>query len=308
MKVYLNLFLKGIAMGTANIIPGVSGGTIALITGIFERLINAIKSFNLSAAKLLFEGKFREFARHTDLGFLVILFAGVGAALISLARIFDFLFQQYPIYIWSFFFGLILASVYFVGRTVEKWKIITIILLIAGAAIAIVLGFMNPATENSNIFYLFLCGIAAVCSMILPGISGSFILILMGNYQLVAIDAINNLRIDILLPVLLGAVVGLLGFSYLLSWIFKRFRDQTIALLTGFILGSLGIIWPWKETLFMLDNTGIPILKDGVPIVERYAVTLPPAFDASFFIAIAIMLLGIASIWIIEKQAEAGKQ
>ena len=305
MKAYLNLFLKGIAMGTANIIPGVSGGTIALITGIFERLINSIKSFNLTAVKLLFTGKFREFARHTDLGFLIVLFAGVGVALISLARIFDFLFQQYPVYIWSYFFGLILASVYFVGRTVEKWKIITIVLLIVGAGIAIVLSFLNPATENSNFFYLVICGVAAVCSMILPGISGSFILILMGNYQLVAIDAINNLRFEILLPVMLGAVVGLLGFSYLLSWIFKRFRDQTIALLTGFILGSLGIIWPWKETLYMLDAAGSPILKNGAPVVSRYAMSLPPAYDASFFIAIFIMLLGIACIWLLERQAQS---
>lgn len=308
MKAYLNLFLKGIAMGTANIIPGVSGGTIALITGIFERLINAIKSFNLTAVKLLFAGKFREFARHTDLGFIVVLFAGVGVAIISLARIFDFLFQQYPVYIWSYFFGLILASVYFVGRTVEKWKIFTIILLIVGAGIAIVLSFLNPATENSNFFYLIICGVVAICSMILPGISGSFILILMGNYQLVAIDAINNLRFDILLPVLLGAVVGLLGFSYLLSWIFKNYRDQTIALLTGFILGSLGIIWPWKETIFMMDAAGAPVLKHGAPVVSRYIMAAPPAYDLSFFIAVFIMLLGIASIWLIEKQAESGEK
>jgi putative membrane protein len=295
------------AMGTANIIPGVSGGTIALITGIFERLINAIKSFNLKAIKLLFSGKLRQFARYTDLGFLVILFAGVGVALISLARIFDFLFHQYPIYIWSYFFGLILASVYYVGRTVEKWNSVAVVLLIMGATLALLISFMNPATENSNTFYLVLCGIAAVCSMILPGISGSFILILMGNYQLVAIDAINNLRVDILLPVLLGAVVGLLGFSYLLSWIFKRFRDQTIALLTGFILGSLGIIWPWKKTIYLLDAAGNLILKNEEPIVSRYAIAAPPALDASFFIAVFIMLIGIASIWLIEKQAEVEK-
>lgn len=307
MKFYFNLFLKGIAMGTANIIPGVSGGTIALITGIFERLINAIKSFNLKAVKLLLSGKFREFSRHTDLGFLVILFAGVGIALISLARIFDFLFQQYPVFIWSYFFGLILASVYYVGRTIEKWNAMVVFLLLAGAGIAIIIGFMNPATENSNTFYLFLCGIVAVCSMILPGISGSFILILMGNYQLVAIEAINNLRLDILLPVLIGAVVGLLGFSYLLSWIFKRFRDQTIALLTGFILGSLGIIWPWKEVVYLMDEAGNQILKNGEPIVSRYAIAAPPALDASFYIAVFIMILGIASIWIIEKQAQADK-
>jgi len=166
---------------------------------------------------------------------------------------------------------------------------------------------MNPATENSGFFYLILCGVAAVCSMILPGLSGSFVLILMGNYQLVAIDAINNLRFEILLPVLIGAVFGLLGFSYLLSWIFKRFRDLTIALLTGFILGSLGIIWPWKNVVYMLDTAGEMILKGGEPIVERYMMAAP-VINTEFFIAIFIMLAGIASIWIIEKQAVTDKK
>jgi putative membrane protein len=294
-------------MGTANIIPGVSGGTIALITGIFERLINSIKSFNLIALKLLLKGDFKGFAKHTDLYFLLVLFAGVGFAIISLARIFDFLFKDYPVYIWSYFFGLILASVYFVGKTVSKWTTGTIISFLIGSAIAIALTFMNPATENSGFFYLILCGVAAVCSMILPGLSGSFVLILMGNYQLVAIDAINNLRFEILLPVLIGAVFGLLGFSYLLSWIFKRFRDLTIALLTGFILGSLGIIWPWKNVVYMLDAAGEMILKGGEPIVERYMMAAP-VINTEFFIAILIMLAGIASIWIIEKQAVTDKK
>lgn len=307
MKEYFSLFLKGVAMGTANIIPGVSGGTIALITGIFERLINSIKSFNLIALKLLLKGDFKAFAKHTDLYFLLVLFAGVGFAIISLARIFDFLFKDYPVFIWSYFFGLILASVYFVGKTVSKWTAGTVISFLIGSAIAIALTFMNPATESSGFFYLILCGVAAVCSMILPGLSGSFVLILMGNYQLVAIDAINNLRFEILLPVLIGAVFGLLGFSYLLSWIFKRFRDLTIALLTGFILGSLGIIWPWKNVVYMLDAAGEMILKGGEPIVERYMMAAP-VINTEFFIAILIMLAGIASIWIIEKQAVTDKK
>lgn len=307
MKEYFGLFLKGVAMGTANIIPGVSGGTIALITGIFERLINSIKSFNLIALKLILKGDFKGFAKHTDLYFLIVLFAGVGFAIISLARIFDFLFNEYPVYIWSYFFGLILASVYFVGKTVSKWTTGTVIAFLIGSSIAIALTFMNPAAENDDFFYLIICGVAAVCSMILPGISGSFVLILMGNYQLVAIDAINNLRFEVLLPVLIGAVFGLLGFSYLLSWIFKKFRDMTIALLTGFILGSLGIIWPWKNVVYMLDATGEMILKSGEPIVERYMMAAP-VINTEFFIAIFIMLIGIASIWIIEKQALTEKK
>ncbi|MBW6492166.1 MAG: DUF368 domain-containing protein [Lentimicrobium sp.] len=306
MKEYFSLFLKGIAMGTANIIPGVSGGTIALIVGIFERLINAIKSFNVIALKLLLKGDFKGFAKHTDLYFLISLFAGVGFAIIVLARILGFLFNEYPVYIWSFFFGLILASVYFVGKTITKWNTTTVITFIVGTAIAFALSFLNPATENSGFLYLIICGVVAICSMILPGLSGSFVLILMGNYQLVFIDAINNLRFDILFPVVLGAGFGLLGFSYLLSWIFKKFRNQTIALLTGFILGSLGIIWPWKNAIHMLDAAGNLIFKKGETIVERYVMILPD-MNIEFFIAILIMLSGVATIWIIEKQASAGK-
>lgn len=306
MKEYFYLFLKGIAMGTANIIPGVSGGTIALIVGIFERLINAIKSFNLIALKLILKGDFKGFARHTDLFFLVSVFAGVGFAIITLARIFDFLFTEYPVYIWSFFFGLILASVYFVGKTVSKWDAAAVIAFIAGTAIAIVLTFLNPATENDGFIYLMLSGVAAICSMILPGLSGSFVLMLMGNYQLVAIDSINNLRFEILFPFFIGAVFGLLGFSYLLSWIFKKFRDETIALLTGFILGSLGIIWPWKRAIYLLDLAGNAVLKKNEPVVERYEMVLP-YLNNEFFIAVLILLLGIASIWIIEKKAAGDK-
>jgi putative membrane protein len=307
MKEYFFLFLKGVAMGTANIIPGVSGGTIALITGIFERLINAIKSFNIRALKLILKGDFRGFATHTDLAFLVVLFLGVGFAIISLARIFDYLFHEYPVYIWSYFFGLILASVYFVGKTVSKWTVPVLIAFVAGTGFAIALTFMNPATENSSFIYLIICGVAAVCSMILPGISGSFILILMGNYQLVAIDAINNLRLDILFPVAIGAGFGLLGFSHFLSWIFKHYRNQTVALLTGFILGSLGIIWPWKKTIYMLDEAGNMLLKKGAPVVEKYLISLPQQMNGEVIIAILIMVIGIASIWFIEKQAESGK-
>ncbi|MEA3505278.1 MAG: DUF368 domain-containing protein, partial [Bacteroidota bacterium] len=219
LKSYISLFLKGIALGSANVIPGVSGGTIALITGIFERLINAIKSFNLTAIKFLLKGKIKDFVKHTDLYFLLAVFSGVGVAIISLAKIFGFLFENYPIFIWSFFFGLILASVFFVGKRIEKWNIAVFISLIVGAVAAFTLSFLSPATENSSFVYLIICGVVAIISMILPGLSGSFVLILMGNYQLVMIDSINNLDFKILIPVVVGAGVGLLAFSYILSWI-----------------------------------------------------------------------------------------
>jgi putative membrane protein len=294
IKEYFIIMLKGMAMGIANVIPGVSGGTIALITGIFERLINAIKSFDLKAVKLLMKGKIKEFFDYTDLGFLIAVFLGVGIAIILVAKVFEFLFEQYPVYIWSFFFGLILASIFFVGKTVGKWSISVIITFVLGTSIALLFTFLTPATENDGFLYLVLCGVVAICSMILPGLSGSFVLILLGNYQLVAIDAINNFRLDVLIPVGIGAVGGLIAFSHVLSWLFKKFKDQTIAALTGFILGSLGIIWPWKDAI---EET----FGDKVKVVG-YDFFLPE-MNMEFFIAVAIMAVGILSIWLMERSA-----
>ncbi|MCD4682222.1 MAG: DUF368 domain-containing protein [Bacteroidales bacterium] len=303
MKNYIFLVLKGIAMGAANVIPGVSGGTMALITGIFERLIDAIKSFNIKAIKLLFALKFKEFAKHVDLYFLIAVFAGIAIAIITLARLFGYLFDSYPVYIWSYFFGLVLASVYFVGKTVSKWTLSVIITFIIGTAIAVVISVLNPATENSGFIYLLLCGVVAMCSMILPGLSGSFVLILMGNYQLVMIDAINDRNLGILIPVVIGAALGLLVFSHILSWVFKRYRDQTISLLTGFILGSLSILWPWQKLIYLKDEAGEIILKKGEPIVMKYEKILPDAFNTEVILAIVFAVVGILSIWAIEKAA-----
>ena len=294
IKEYFIIMLKGMAMGIANVIPGVSGGTIALITGIFERLINAIKSFDLNAVKLLFKGKIKEFIDYTDLGFLISIFLGVGLAIILVARLFEFLFEQYPVYIWSFFFGLILASIYFVGKTIEKWRLSVFITFALGTGIAMLFTFLTPASENDGFLYLVLCGVVAICSMILPGLSGSFVLILLGNYQLVAIDAINNFRLDVLVPVGIGAVGGLIAFSHVLSWLFKKFKDQTIGALTGFILGSLGIIWPWKTAIEQTFGEKVKVV--GYDFFW-------PEMNVEFFIAIAIMAIGIASIWLMERSA-----
>ena len=304
MKEYGPVILKGIGMGAANVIPGVSGGTIALITGVLERLVNSIKSFDLKAIQLLLKGKLQAFAMHTDFYFLLALLSGILIALFSLARILDFMFLNYPVYIWSYFFGLILASVYFVGKTVGTWTPAAIIFFILGSGIAIMISFLNPAEGNENFFYLMLCGIAGVCSMILPGLSGSFILILMGNYHLIFIEAVNHLRIDILFPVASGIAVGFIGFSHLLSWVFRRFRKQTISLLTGFILGSLLIIWPWKETIYAIGPSGETLFKNNEPVIARYLPVLPETFSVEVAVAILIMLSGIISIWLIERSAE----
>ena len=295
MNQYIANFFKGIGIGSANVIPGVSGGTIALITGIFERLINALKSCNLTAIKLFFTGKFKEFAQHIDLWFLVSVGSGVVVAILSIARLFEFLFAEYPIYLWSFFFGMILVSIYYVGITIEKFNWKVVLSFIIGTAIALLIAFGTPANENSNILSLMICGAVATCSMILPGLSGSFVLVLMGNYQLIMIDAVNDLNLKILLPVVLGGVVGLLAFSHLLSWIFKNYRDITIAVLTGFILGSMPIIWPWKNDVITYFGS-----EAKVTGYEYYF----PEFNMEFATALVIMLIGAALIVLTEKMAK----
>ncbi len=303
MKEYLALFLKGVGMGAANVVPGVSGGTIALITGIFHKLIDSIKAFNLTALQLLLKGKFKDLAKHINLDFLLSVFTGVAVSILSIAKLFAFLFENYPIYIWSFFFGLILASIFFVGKTIKKWNASAISSLIIGTAIAVTISLLKPASENNSIIYLVICGIVGACSMILPGLSGSFVLILMGNYQLVMIESVNNLDLKVLLPVVIGAGFGLIAFSYFLSWIFKKFVNQTIALLTGFILGSLGMIWPWKTPQYVMDTNGLPLLKKGKMIVESYHWNLPKQFDTELIFALLFIVLGILVIWITETLA-----
>ena len=309
IRQYISLVIKGVAMGAANIIPGVSGGTIALITGIFERLINALKSINLTALKLLFTGKWRSFARHIQLDFLIAVFAGIFLGIISIARILDILFKNHPLFVWAFFFGLIMASVYYVGKTIQRWNIPVVLMLLSGAAIAVCISLFRPAQENTQLYYLLICGVVAVCSMILPGLSGSFVLVLLGNYQLIMIDAVNNFRLDILLPVIIGAIVGLLAFSHLLAWVFKKFKDQTIGLLTGFMAGSLLILWPWKDDIYSLDSTGNPILnRSGDPLLEGYKYLLPETHVQEFWIALACILLGILTIALVEWQGHKSKK
>ncbi len=295
MNQYIANFFKGMGVGSANVIPGVSGGTIALITGIFERLIDALKSFNLTAFKLFFTGKFKEFIKHTDLWFLVSVGCGVLVSILTIARLFEYLFANYPIYLWSFFFGMILVSIYYVGITIEKFNLKVVVSFIIGTAIALFIAFGTPAKENSNFIYLIICGAVATCSMILPGLSGSFVLVLMGNYQLIMIEAVNDLNLKILLPVVLGGVVGLLAFSHLLSWIFKNYRDITIAVLTGFILGSMPIIWPWKNDVITYFGS-----EAKVTGYEYYF----PEFNMEFAIALVIILIGAGIIVLTEKMAK----
>ncbi len=292
-------------MGAANVIPGVSGGTIALITGVFEKLIHSLRSIDHIALSLLFKGRFRTFSSRINFSFLLAVFSGAVLSVFSLARLLAYLFDNFPVFIWAYFFGLIAASIYFVGRGIEKWTFTVFIMFAAGAFLAAWISTMSPAEGNENTLYLVLCGMVAVCSMILPGLSGSFILILMGNYELVAIEAINELRIDVLAPVFIGIVGGLLIFSHFLSWIFRNFRNHTLSVLTGFIAGSLLILWPWKDPVYRLDEFGRVLTRpDGSPVIQNYQRFLPDSLSSEVIIAVALMISGYLTIWLIEKIAE----
>jgi len=281
-------------MGAANVIPGVSGGTIAFITGIYERLINALKSFDLSILKLLTKGKFKEIIEKTDAKFLALVFLGVAISILSLAKLLELAFENYETLTLAFFFGLIIASVWAVGKQIGNWGSGVIVALLIGIIIAVGIAFLPPAQANSGFFYVFLCGVVAVCSMILPGLSGSYILLLMGNYVLV-LRAISSLDFGILIPLMVGVVIGLVLFSRLLSYLFSHYKDLTIALLSGFVAGSLVIIWPWKETIYELF--------EGKEKATGYIWQLP-IIDTQFFIALGLIVLGFFTVWFIEKQAD----
>ncbi|MBQ3690838.1 MAG: DUF368 domain-containing protein [Bacteroidales bacterium] len=310
MLKHIILFFKGFSMGLANVVPGVSGGTIALLAGIFERFVNALKSFDLEALKLLKQFKFKEFASHTDLLFLTVLFLGEGISILTAAKVLEYLFKfNDGIYVWAFFFGLILASVYYIGKTIGKFTPQLILLTLLGASVAYVTSILTPASENDNIFYLIFCGAIAICDMLLPGISGSYTLILLGNYKLVVVDSISHLfdsseafwqNMRILLPFAIGAAIGFLAFARFLSWLMKKYGKQTTAVLTGFVFGSLGFIWPWKKKIYQKVNGHEVFNSHGEAIVEGYNKYMPD-LTSDTFIAIALMIVGVVTLCAIEE-------
>jgi len=243
--------------------------------------INAIKSFDHRVLSKVLKGKIKEAWVAVD------------------GKLLEFLLESHELLTMAFFFGLILLSVYFVGKTVKQWDIGSIVMLVLGTVIAVAIALLAPATENGSFFYVFLCGIVAICSMILPGLSGSFILIIMGNYALI-LGAIGRADFGILLPLLLGCAVGLIAFSHFLSWVFKHFHDQTIALMTGFILGSLAIIWPWKHTLIeTLQREGKPPKE----VVTGYDWYFPSLLESTTWIALLLIAAGALAIYLMERFA-----
>jgi len=259
------LYIKGIAMGAADVVPGVSGGTIAFITGIYDELLRSIGSIP-AAAVLLMRGRIREAWRTANANFLLILLGGIFTSVLSLAKLISFLLTDHPIPIWSFFFGLILVSVHLVGKEIQRWGMSRIAALVLGVVFAYVITVAAPMQWSDDGLSLFLAGAIAICAMILPGISGSFILVLLGLYPVV-LAAVKNLDIGVLAIFMSGCLVGILSFARLLSWMLDRWRDLTLAFLTGLMIGSLNKVWPWKETLTWRtgsDGERTPLLEQNL--------------------------------------------
>jgi len=285
-------------MGAANVIPGVSGGTIAFVTGIYERLINAIKSFDGTAIKLLKGRELKQLFRHTDAFFLIALLVGVAVAFLTLARVLEYGFEHHPTLVSALFFGLIAASIWSIFKMVKRWSVVAGIGLIIGCAIAVSMAFLPQAQESSNIVYLMLCGVVAMCSMIIPGVSGSFVLILMGNYNLIMIESFTKIgdgkfkdALTILVPVGIGAVVGMAVLSRLLSWLFNRFHDVAVATITGFVAGSLVTIWPWKKPITQMFGE-----KEKIIGYDRFF----PQIDGDLGLAFLVILGGAILMFFIE--------
>lgn len=274
------LSVKGMCMGAADVVPGVSGGTIAFITGIYDELINSIKSINAASLKMFFTGKWGEFWKMINGKFLLFLLAGIGISVFSLAKIITWLLVAYPVLVWSFFFGLVLASTWFVGKDVKErnWK--TGLGFLLGAALAFYITVATPAETPSHFLFIFLCGAIAICAMILPGISGSFILVLLGKYFFI-MEAVKTLDLKVIAIFGIGACVGIASFSRLLSYALSHMRNITLAVLSGFMLGSLNKVWPWKETIEGVEQNIAP--------------------NAFVWQAVCLALLGFVMVYGIEK-------
>ena len=286
------LFFKGLAMGAADVVPGVSGGTIAFVTGIYDQLLGSIRNVDATALKLLFQQGPAAAWKHINGTFLLVLGSGVLVALLSLAKGIHYLLIHYPVYLWSFFFGLILASIIHVGKEISRWDAIAIGLLAAGAVIAGWISTASPGSVEPTPWIVVGAGSIAICAMILPGISGSFILLLMGLYEPI-LGALKSFDLGIMALFGTGAVIGLMAFSRVLTWLLKHYRYQTFALLTGFMVGSLLKVWPWKDTL----TTRVNSRGETVPV---HQVNILPDMDISLLWSVLLMVAGASLVLAME--------
>lgn len=312
----LFLVIKGLAMGAANKVPGVSGGIVAFVAGFYEEFIYALKKINLKAFKLLIGGRYKSFYRYINGPFLSLLFLGMIISYFSVSKLLDYFIEKKEIWVWAGFFGMIIGSIYYISKDFNHWNRKTITSLILGAVLGISISFLNPAKENTNLLFIYVCGIISVSGMTLPGLSGSFILILLGNYVLLLVDSVNALydtvaeiiqgdfsfvdneaRLDTLLILAVftaGSVTGLVTFSHLLSYVLKYYKNITTALIIGFISGSLGVVWPWKKAMYLTDENSQFILdSNGKKIIQNYERFIPDMSSIDNWFTTGFIIFGI---------------
>ncbi len=303
LKDYALISLKGMGMGAADIVPGVSGGTIALMTGIYEEFIDSLKSFS-SALLVLKKDGLKAVWEHVNGNFLIALFIGIAISMLSLVKVIKYALEFHPILLWSFFFGLIVISCYYVGKEVKKWNLSSILGLVIGTVLIYYVTSISPAETSDNLLFVFIAGMLAICAMILPGISGAFILVLLGKYKYI-IAALEGFKLDVIAVFGAGCVVGILSFSHFLSFMLKKYHDLTIAVLTGFMIGSLNKIWPWKNTLsWTTDRHGEEIPLEQLNVLPADLKDAEPRV----LYAVLLMITGFALILILEQAAKKLKK
>ncbi|WP_423819270.1 DUF368 domain-containing protein [Salinimicrobium sp. TIG7-5_MAKvit] len=316
------LVIKGVLMGAANKVPGVSGGMVAFVAGFYEEFIFSLRRVNINSLKLLINGRFRSLWYYTNGRFLSLLVLGMVISYFSISLLLDYLITHYELYVWSSFFGMILGSIYYISKDFEEWNRRNIGFMLLGIIAGVSISFLEPAAQNDNLWFVFFCGIVGVSGMTLPGLSGSFILILLGNYVLLLVDSVNALyltlsdlfRFDLgflddperlrLLQVLLvftaGSVAGLVSLSHILGYLLKHFKNATFAVIIGFITGSLGVVWPWKEAEFRRNTEGVFLLdQNGNKILDNYDRYLPAINEPSTWLAVFFIVAGtLLVLWL----------
>ena len=310
-------------MGAANKVPGVSGGIVAFVVGFYEEFIFSLQRINVKAFKLLFAGRYKSFYAYINGSFLSILILGMLFSYFSVSQVLDYFLERKELYVWACFFGMIIGSIYFISKDFKHWNKRTFPAGLIGLILGISISFLSPARENDNLIFIFFCGIISVSGMTLPGLSGSFILILLGNYVLLLVDSVNALydtfaemiqgdfsfvqnkeRMNILTILAVftaGSAAGLVTLSHLLGYVLKHFKHITTAVIIGFITGSLGVVWPWKRTIYKIGEDGKPLLdSNGDPILVNYERYLPDMGQSENLWALVMIGIGIAILVLLE--------
>jgi len=310
------LILKGLAMGAANKVPGVSGGVVAFVAGFYEEFIYSLQKVNIKAFKLLISGRFKSFYRYINGKFLSLLIMGMLISYFSVSKVLDYLIVHFELYVWSAFFGMIIGSIYYISKDFDEWDKNSILFAIFGIVGGIAISFLEPARENDNLWFVFICGMISVSGMTLPGLSGSFILILLGNYVLLLVDSVNALydtmaeiilldfsflenserlrMLQVLFVFAAGSLAGLVSLSHLLGYVLKKRKKETFAVIIGFIAGSLGVVWPWKEKIFKTNELGKTLIdREGNKIIDNYDRYWPAFHTLETWLAIFFIVIGI---------------